>query len=129
VALLFKNDWYELRVEPGLLRLARTARPFDDLADLKRSDDAVAQVLLARSPREPRLLLDLRSGPPGRNDPEFERAGADSRRALATLFTRVAILVRTAAGRLQVSRLTREDRTVPGIFLDEGEALAWLTAP
>jgi hypothetical protein len=45
---------------------------------------------------------------------------------LATLFSRVAILVKTAAGRLQVTRITRADQLQPGVFLDEGEAIARL---
>jgi hypothetical protein len=75
-----------------------------------------------------RLLLDLRAGPPGRNDPEFERAGEAWRRQIAADFDRVAVLVRTAVGKLHVQRLAREVGKEPAIFMSEAEALAFLGA-
>jgi hypothetical protein len=126
MALIFRNDFYELHAEVGFLRLVRTARTYADLDEVRRTDDEVGQVMRARSPRETRLLFDLRGGPPGRNDPEFERVGVETRHGMAKLFSRVAILVKTAAGRLQVNRLTRDAHLAPGIFLDEREALTWL---
>jgi hypothetical protein len=76
-----------------------------------------------------RILVDLRGGPPGRNDPDFERATEAWRRQLATELERVAILVRTAAGKLHVQRLGREVGRAPGVFMDEAEAVAWLRRP
>jgi hypothetical protein len=73
-----------------------------------------------------RLLVDLRGGPPGRNDPEFEQASEKWRMSLAEDYERVAILVRTAAGRLHIQRLGREIGRAPSIFMDEAEALAFL---
>jgi hypothetical protein len=37
--------------------------------------------------------------------------------------------VKTAAGRLQVTRITRADQLQPGVFLDEGETIACLLKP
>jgi hypothetical protein len=75
-----------------------------------------------------RLLIDLRGGPPGRNDPEFERASEQWRRSLSEDFERVAILVRTAVGKLHIQRLGREIGREPSIFMDEAEALKFLGA-
>jgi hypothetical protein len=41
-------------------------------------------------------------------------------------FERVAFLVRTAAGKLHVKRLTRDVAAKVEAFADESEALAWL---
>jgi hypothetical protein len=76
-----------------------------------------------------KVLVDLRAGPPGRNDPEFERASEDWRKSLAGNLDRVAILVRTAVGKLHIQRLGREVGRAPAIFMDEAEALAFLRAP
>jgi hypothetical protein len=74
-----------------------------------------------------RILLDLRSGPPGRNDAEFEEASGVWRKQLSHAAERVAILLRTVAGKLQSQRLARgEGRAPNNVFLDEAEALAYL---
>jgi hypothetical protein len=52
-----------------------------------------------------RVSRSLTSPPPGRNDPELERASVEWRRALSTDFERVAILVRSAVGKLHIQRL------------------------
>ena len=72
---------------------------------------------------------DLRDGPM-RSDPEFEnRSRTQQLRTLAG-FARVAVLVRTAVGKLQVSRARRESgHSTEGIFHDEAEALAYLARP
>lgn len=75
-----------------------------------------------------RLLLDFRAAP-GRNDPEFESAMARHRKELLRDFGAVAVLVQTAAGQLQVSRIGRQDGEVLAIFTEEDEALTWLEGP
>ncbi|HET9931228.1 MAG TPA: hypothetical protein VFQ35_11095 [Polyangiaceae bacterium] len=71
------------------------------------------------------LLVDLRAAP-GRNDPDFENAMAKQRVELLRGFAALAILVQTATGQLQVSRIGREDGMDVAIFTDEFAALAWL---
>ncbi|MGZ3426417.1 MAG: hypothetical protein ACXVCV_07200, partial [Polyangia bacterium] len=74
-----------------------------------------------------RILLDLRSGPPGRNDEAFESASGVWRRQLAKECDRFAVLVRTVAGKLQSQRLARDEgRVASNVFMDEAEALAFL---
>ena len=78
-----------------------------------------------------RVLLDLRKGPPGRNDEAFETQSASWRLQLAAECERVAILVRTVAGKLQAQRLSRSDKRGgnASVFMDEAEALAFLKHP
>lgn len=75
-----------------------------------------------------RLLVDFRAAP-GRNDPEFENAMARHRKELMRDFRAVAVLVRTAAGQLQVARIGRQDGANVAVFTEETEALAWLEGP
>jgi hypothetical protein len=71
-----------------------------------------------------RLLLDLRAITVGRNDPAFEEAAIRGQTELAQAFSRVAVLVRTAAGKLQTRRMTGSWQ---GVFQDEAEAIRYLT--
>jgi hypothetical protein len=72
--------------------------------------------------------VDMRAGPM-RNDPEFERAVGPINRDLFQGYGRVAILVRTAVGRLQVQRVAKANgNSDPHVFTDEDAALAYLRA-
>jgi hypothetical protein len=71
------------------------------------------------------LLVDLRSSPV-RNDPEWEQAASQLRPKLFGGFPRVAVLVKTAVGALQVKRYARDDGLDLHIFHDEEKALAFL---
>ncbi len=123
---LVANDWFRVTVEHGVGRVTRLPTPPPSPAEMATQWAALGAALRAAGVR--RLLLDLRGGPTGRNDPEFERAGESWRRQLATDFDRIAILVRTAVGKLHVQRLGREVGRTPAIFMSEAEALAFLAA-
>ena len=71
------------------------------------------------------LLVDLRAAP-GRNDPDFENAMAKQRLELLRGFAAIAILVQTAAGQIQISRIGREDGVDVAVFTDEFTAITWL---
>ena len=71
------------------------------------------------------MLVDLRAAP-GRNDPDFENAMAKQRLELLRGFAAIAILVQTAAGQLQISRIGREDGVDVAVFTDEFTAITWL---
>jgi hypothetical protein len=118
------NDWFRVTLEHGVGRVTRTPTPSPAPAEMATLWGELGDKLRAAGVR--RLLLDLRGGPPGRNDPEFERAGESWRRQLATDFDRIAILVRTAVGKLHVQRLGREVGRAPAVFMSEAEALAFL---
>jgi hypothetical protein len=71
------------------------------------------------------MLVDLRAGP-SRNDPEFEQLAKRFRHELFSIFRRSAVLVRMAAGLMQLSRYARSDGLGTGVFTSEAEAIAYL---
>lgn len=125
---LLDTPHYVLAREPGqrsMLRLTRTAHPFQSVAEIEATSAALERALATIERSRYQLLVDLREGPM-RNDPEFERAFERHRKALLKGYVRVAVLVRTAAGRLQVARHAREDGASIRVFDDERAALAFL---
>jgi hypothetical protein len=74
------------------------------------------------------ILMDVRDGPL-RTDPEFEQVMKQSSPDMGQHFKRCAVLVRTAIGRLQLTRHLTERRSPSLVFDDESRALAWLLAP
>jgi hypothetical protein len=121
---LLDSPLFLLDVDHGIARITRTAAPLRDLSQFRDALAALGPALETAAARV--ALVDLRGGPPGRNDPEFEAAGASWRHLLAARFQKLAILVRTQAGKLQTQRLARAENRTAHIFLDEKEALAYL---
>jgi len=124
----FENQLFRLEhdLDGALLRITRTTAPVDNLDAFS---ERVAELGRALERTHARVaLMDLR-GAPGRNDPEFEAASSTWRRLLGARFAKVAVLVRTQAGRLQVQRLGRQEHREPHVFLDENEAIEYLTSP
>jgi hypothetical protein len=124
---VLSNDWFRLAAEEGFVRITRLGTPPPPPVELTALYAELTAALRRCGAR--RLLLDLRAGPPGRNDPEFERASEKWRQTLAHDLERVAIVVRTAVGKLHVQRLGKEVGSAPSIFMDEPEALAYLRQP
>lgn len=124
---VFKNKYWVLErssLQP-LLVVQRTAAPYAQLDDVRLS---FAELMLALKDIErPRfsLLIDIRLAP-FRNDPEYEQASWGEPGALSKDFKRAAVLVRTAAGMLQVKRALQARRVNMPTYHDEGEALAYL---
>lgn len=115
---------------PGLpiVRVQRTEQAASSVDELVA---AYAEVkgLLAKLDRSGfGLLMDIRQAP-GRNDPEFEKAFAPIRAEILSGFPRVAVLVRSSIGTLQVQRHAREDGLESEVrpFTDEAQAVAWLS--
>jgi len=123
---LFRSDYYVVAWRQGepFLRLTRTAKAFAQLADAERANREVAEAV--RRPPTRRVLVDLRHGPPGRNDEAFEETSARWRKTLGELFERRAILVKSAAGKLQITRLTRGVDNLL-VTQDEDEAARFLS--
>jgi hypothetical protein len=122
----FTFTWERAR---GLARMVRKPRR---LADLTEAERLFANLLAARA-RIPeakiRLLIDQREAI-GNNDPSFEAIVNKTVRLLMVGVSRVAVLVRSASGKLQAERLQRA-RSAAGetvAFHDEAEALAFLDA-
>jgi hypothetical protein len=123
---LFRNDYYVAVWRPGepFLRVQRTHKAFAEIADAERAYDEVVRALRNQGPR--RILLDLREGPPGRNDQAFEEAASSWRRQLGKLFDRRSVLVKSAAGKLQARRLNRGADNLL-VTQDEAEAVRFLS--
>ena len=109
--------------EARRVRIVRTAKPFGSRAELESAFKAAAEV--TRPFDGCALLLDSRDAP-ARNDPEFEALFAESRRRLVTRFSPIAVLMKSAIGRLQAARYAREDHVEPHVFEDEATAIAYL---
>jgi hypothetical protein len=71
------------------------------------------------------LLIDSRRGP-ARNDVSFENEFARLRKHLLRDWQKVATVVQTAVGVLQVSRHMRKDELPLGGFTEIAEALVYL---
>lgn len=111
--------------ELRLVRQTRTARSYEDAATLRRSlGELVAQMHgIVRA--EYVLLQDMRASR-GRNDPEFEQTISRERARMSGEFRKLAVLVQTQVGRLQVQRLLSHSERPERAFLDEAEAIRWL---
>jgi hypothetical protein len=128
VSEIFRDDYYAVRTDGSILRLERTATAYPTMAAMHEGNLGLASAL--RKSRLRRVLIDLRHGPPGRNDATFESESAPWRIQLAKECERVAILVRSVAGKLQAQRLSRDENRdgVARVFMNEAEALAYLSA-
>ena len=71
------------------------------------------------------LLIDVRAAP-GRNDPDFEKQFEPHRQRMQRGFRRVAVVVKTVHGKLQVQRYAREDGIPNAAFDDRAAAVKWL---
>jgi hypothetical protein len=125
--LLVENAYFRLSAEDaiGVARLVRTATPFPSGDSLRLAALEVERAASSLPPRSG-LLIDARDAP-ARNDAEFEAQFVRARRPILALFARVAVLVRSAVGKLQVARYGREDGVARQlVFDDEVAALEFL---
>jgi hypothetical protein len=123
---IYEDDYFRARVDGDILRLERTAKSYPSMGTMHAANTALAAAILPSRVR--RVLLDMR-GAPGRNDEQFEHQTATWRQRLVTTADRVAVLVRSFAGKLQSQRLARDEGRVKqafNVFLDEAEALEYL---
>ena len=123
------TPYYTVKLDEarGFVRITRTGAVYPSLVEMERDTQLLEQIVRRFGVR--RGLIDFRQGPPARNDEAFERATEKGRRLLRDGFERFAVLVRSAVGKLQVNRLSREDGAVPHVFLDEAEAIRYLEGP
>jgi len=121
-----RTKHYVMTTGPHWVRLERTPVPFASLEEIVSLGDEVNSELRAAAGPGVKMLLDFRHGPPGRNDPAFEAAVERSRAMLSSLFEHVGVLVGSAAGRLQVQRISRSHGRPTEVFVDDAEAKRWL---
>jgi hypothetical protein len=126
----WNDDYMRLEIEPQrrLVLQVRTAHAYEDIPTVTQSIESIVEQRGEIDRSHYALLQDLRLAR-GRNDPEFEATMATLLPRLSGGFRRVAVLVVTNIGRLQVPRYLDRDG-IPGRgFLDEGAALRWALEP
>jgi hypothetical protein len=109
----------------SVILVRRSAVPFSSAEDIDRYFGALNDALDRIDKPRHELLVDIRAVA-GRNDSEFELTFGPHRARLEREFRRVAVLVSSPAGRLQVQRHALQDRLGVRAFQDEAEALDWL---
>jgi hypothetical protein len=116
----------ERDVGASFFRIRRTSVEDQDADAMKKTADMVARALGSIDRSHHGLLVDLREGPM-RNDQEFEASARPYQLAIMASFGRIAVLVKTPAGRLQIERLmgAAANRRV---FSDEAAAVAFLNS-
>lgn len=123
------NPYVYVHELPGLpiVRVRRTEESFPSAVELAAAFTEVNRALDSLDRGKYGLLVDIRAAT-GRNDPEFEDTFAPLRAEMENGFLRVAVLVRSVPGTLQVQRHAREDGlTEVRPFTDEAQAVAWLS--
>lgn len=124
---VFRNQYMVLRHDAHrrVLILTRLPLPYASIDDMRetflQADGSIGYLSRPRT----MLLIDSRHAP-ARNDPHFEAEFARLRKHLLRDFQKIATLVKTAVGMLQVSRQVRGDETPMGVFNDPAEALTFL---
>jgi hypothetical protein len=111
--------------DAGILRRARTSEPFASIRELEDVYAELLAVLVRLDRAKLGQLIDARQAPP-RNDPEFEAAITRHHAELYRDFRATAVLVRTAAGKLQVKRMLEASGIVALVCVNEADAVAYL---
>lgn len=126
---VWQDDYMRLEIDPArhFVRQVRSSRTYDELSALEQSLDQLVTQMFGIERGDYVLLHDLRASR-GRNDPSFEAAIRRARPRMCGGFRRVAILVATKIGQLQVQRLEQTSSDPARVFLDEAEAMRWLMA-
>jgi hypothetical protein len=126
----YSDAYHAAHQRPGtsIIHVTRSAVPFTSVADVERHFGALAIAFEALDRSRLDLLLDIRLAV-GRNDPEFERTIEPHRVRMQRGFRRIAVVLNSIAGQLQIKRLAMQDGIVVHTFPDEETALAWLAQP
>ena len=124
---LYRDEYVTVLGDPDgiVVRIVRSTVPHPSPQVL---EDSYMQGTLAmdRYGRKGRgLLVDVRLSI-GRNEPEYDAALQRARQRNDAGFARIAVLLRSAAGMLQLMRLSEEDGTIRLITMSEPDALAYL---
>jgi hypothetical protein len=109
----------------AILRFTRTDLPYASLGDIGEVHGHIGRIFDRVGRERHGLLVDMRRAPLN-NHAEFEQAAARGRRVMLRGFRRVAVLVQTAVGALQVKRHVREDNIPGDVFTEEAPAIEYL---
>jgi hypothetical protein len=123
------TPFYRVTLEAGgsFVRVERTPRPYAEVGEIEAEAERIGAILDSVGRTDRGLLIDSRSGPTPSRDDAVERAHAKVREAVSRGFPRVAVLVGSAIGKLQVNRLVQgEGRGRMRAFdrVEEAEAYA-----
>jgi len=105
--------------------LERSALGAKDASAVLKELDAIRQALLGLPTNKMGLVVDTREAL-GRNDPEFEKKIFPAFHTFTQRFARVAVLVKSSTGRMQMSRLVRDGGLGYRVFDDEQKARAFV---
>jgi sulfite reductase (NADPH) flavoprotein alpha-component len=123
MSLLVTNQYWAMSEDPGhrVVVLTRSAAPVHSIPELIAQNDEIIAHIRAEHVGYG-VVVDMRQAVP-RNDPEFENAMLQLRQELQLRFRRLAVLIESAMGVLQVDRLTRIEGTK--VFGTQSESAAF----
>jgi sulfite reductase (NADPH) flavoprotein alpha-component len=129
IVILSTDRYWTLEEHPEdrIVVLRRTPIPVETIEDLVSSNDRIIAMM------EPRFLnygiiVDSREAPQ-RNDSPFEDAMLQLRLVLSTSFARVAVLLESSTGVLQVNRIGRNDGADTFATMNEFAAVKFAKGP
>jgi len=127
---LVSNEYCRVVFDPRtqIARFTRTSAPIQSLEQAARHFGEAIAALDALGRARIRLIIDSREAPM-KNDPQYETAMAEHRRQVARGIPRIAVIVKTAVGRLHAQRLGKEDHLRQAVVGTDEEALEYLTRP
>jgi hypothetical protein len=127
--IVHQSAYYRVEVLaiPRVVKVTRLARPFESAEAVNIACDPVQAALDAAGRRSHRLLIDTREAV-GNNDTDYEKWFEVHRRRMLLGFPRVALIAKSAIGKLHVDRLVAAEKLekTPRVFLDEGLAMRYL---
>lgn len=109
----------------GVVRMTRTRTSYENAAAVLGDLALMRNALVDSNCAQLKLLVDLRP-PVGRNDDAFEQMISPLHDFITTGFARVAFVVRTCVGQLQLQRRNTQAKVPVQAFLDESAAWQWL---
>ena len=133
--------FFDIELRPdGIVWLRRTPAAYGSIVDVERAYDEFLKTVddwmlerrivsgqLGTRQRTPMgWLYDLRSAPGQRNDPEFEGVIQRRRPDLLKRSPFLMVLVKTAAGRMQLNRIAKDDKSNVRVSDDFNESIQWL---
>jgi hypothetical protein len=124
---LVNDEYHSVTIDPegSIVTIKRKSTPFPTVVECNRVYTDLVRRLQTLDRAKLNLLIDLRDVAP-RNDPAYERIIGVHRKKIYNFFSKKALVVKTAAGVLQVSRHARDDGIDVVVFMDEVEARRYL---
>lgn len=124
---LYRDEYTSVLGDPDgvVVRIVRTPIPHPTPQILEESYLQSTRAMDRYGRRGRGLLVDVRNAI-GRNEPGFDEALRRARARNDAGFARIAVLLRSQAGMLQLMRLSEEDGTVRLITMNEEVAVAYL---